>query len=112
MICGFSEEAAANKLFLNFKTTDIEEVKVNGNVITDHSFTEFGDFNYTSEEFSFLDVLVIPTSYAKCTEVINNHYFHTGTISSTRQCGMVELYSEEGFNLNSFRTGKVMPKLL
>ena len=100
-----AEEAAANKLFLNFKTTDIEEVKVNGNVITDHSFTEFGEFNYTNEEFSFLDVLVIPTSYAKWTEVINNHYFHTGTISSTRQCGMVELYSEEGFNfVISFRT--------
>ncbi|NMB43359.1 MAG: hypothetical protein GX995_04420, partial [Clostridiales bacterium] len=41
----------------------------------------------------------------KWTEVINNHYFHTGTISSTRQCGMVQLYSEEGFNfVISFET--------
>lgn len=100
------EEAAANALFLNFKSTaDIDEVKLNGNVITDQSYTEFGDFNYDSADFSFLDVLVVPTSYAKWTEVIDNHYFATGTINNTRQCGMVELYSTEGFNfVISFKT--------
>lgn len=99
------EEAAVNALFLNFKSTEIKEVRLNGNVTIDQYYTEFGDFNYNSADFSFIDVLVIPTSYAKWTEVINNNYFHTGTISSTRQCGAVELYSEIGFNfVISFRT--------
>ena len=93
-----AEEAAANKLFLNFKTTDIEEVKLNGNVITDHYFTEFGDFNYTSEEYSFLDVLSIST-HKMWKDLIGNHYHETGTVSSgTQQRGAAELHSEEGFN--------------
>ena len=98
------EEAAANALFLNFKTTDIEEVKVNGNVINDHYFTEYGDFNYSSEDFSFLDVLSV-SNHRKWQDVISNHYYSTGTISNTVQCGMVELFSEEGFNfVISFKT--------
>lgn len=98
------EEAAANKLFLNMKTTDIEEVKLNGNVITDHYFTEFGTFNYSSADFSFLNVLSI-SSQKKWQDVINNNYYNTGTIGSTVQCGVVELYSEEGFNfVISFKT--------
>lgn len=98
------EEAAANALFLNFKTTDIEEVKVNGNVINDHYFTEYGDFNYSSEDFSFLDVLSV-SNHRKWQDVISNHYYSTGTISNTVQCGIVELFSEEGFNfVISFKT--------
>ncbi|TFZ41648.1 hypothetical protein E4100_00490 [Soehngenia longivitae] len=101
-----SEEAAANKLFLNFKDTNVEEVKINGNVITDYYFTEFGDFNYSSNDFSFLDVLSV-SSHKKWQDVINTHYYDTGIIGSTVQCGVVELYSEEGFNfVISFKTSQ------
>lgn len=94
-----AEEALENKLFLNVKSIDIAEVRLNGQAITDYYFTEFGDFNYMNDDFSYIDVLTVPTTYAKWTEVINNKNFNTGTISSTRQCGAVEIYSEEGFNL-------------
>lgn len=91
------EEAQANALFLNFKSNDVEEIKVNGNIVTDHSFTGYGDFNYSSEDFNFLNVLSV-SSHKKWQDVINNHYYNTGTIGNTVQCGVVELYSEEGFN--------------
>jgi hypothetical protein len=97
-----AEEATANKLFLNFKDTNVEEVKINGNVITDYYFTEFGAFNYSSNDFSFLDVLSIPSPsgwQSLWQSLINNHnYFLDWSSSSTLQCGEVELYSEEGFN--------------
>lgn len=95
-----AEEAALNRLFLNFKDDNITEVKVNGNLVTDYYLTGFGEFNYNSEEYSYLNVIsTIPTTSGIWPGLINEHYWkNANTIGSNINAGNVDLYSDEGFN--------------
>lgn len=95
-----ADEAALNRLFLNFMLFDTDEANIlevrrNGDLVGDYGLLDYGEFNMQEGEISYMHPLVMPASGFWYNFIVNKFhpYGSMGTGTS------FEAYSEEGFNL-------------